>query len=71
MFCFGEIIHRIHALLVISLQGKWRATMFDLVNSAKFEMAVMLLILANMIVMMIRHHGQSEEISKALHILFQ
>ena len=44
--------------------------MFDVINSSRFEIAIMLLILANMIVMTIQHYGQSETITETLDILF-
>ena len=44
--------------------------MFDIVNSSKFELVIMMLILLNMVIMMVRHYRQSETVTDLLHILF-
>lgn len=44
--------------------------MFDMIHSSRFETAIMAMICLNMLVMMIQHYGQSEEVQLTLNILF-
>ena len=52
-----------------SLQNRYQAFVFDLVESRKFEMFIILVITINMIVMMVQHYDQSEEVTFVLDIL--
>ena len=52
-----------------SLQNRYQAFVFDLVESRKFEMFIILVITINMIVMMVQHYDQPEEVTFVLDIL--
>ena len=41
-----------------------------MIHSSKFESVIMAMICLNMLVMMIQHHGQSEQVHFTLNILF-
>ena len=50
-------------------QVKWQARLFDAIHSSKFETFIMILICLNMLVMMIQHYGQSQEVDMTMNIL--
>lgn len=56
--------------IVLLLQVRWQAKVFDMIHSSRFETAIMAMICLNMLVMMIQHYGQSEEVQFTLNILF-
>ncbi|XP_068728661.1 sodium channel protein 1 brain-like [Montipora capricornis] len=43
--------------------------LYDVVMGDKFEIAIMTVIMCNMVLMTIQHHGQSKEITEVLRIL--
>ena len=43
--------------------------LYDVVTGDKFEVAIMTVIMCNMVMMMIQHHGQSSQVTTVLHIL--
>lgn len=47
----------------------WRGRMFDVIKSSKFEWMIFVFILLNLIVLTLKHHGQSETITSLLNIL--
>eukprot|EP00795_Rhopilema_esculentum_P002961 gene2961-1213_t len=49
--------------------SKWRGTLFDFTTTKQFELFIMSVIIANMLTMMIQHHGQSDEVTIALDYL--
>ena len=53
----------------IHFQSKWRGTLFDFIGTKQFELFIMSVIIANMLTMMIQHHGQSNEVTVALEYL--
>lgn len=51
------------------LQSKWRGALFDFVCTKQFELFIMSVIIANMLMMMIQHYDQSDEVTIALDYL--
>ena len=51
------------------LQERVFGVLYDVVTSDKFEIAILSVIMCNMVLMTIQHHGQSPEISSVLNIL--
>ena len=51
-------------------QNRFQAAVFDLVNSRKFEMFIIVVITINMIVMMVQHYNQPKEVTLVLDILY-
>ena len=43
--------------------------LYDVVTGDKFEIAILTVIMCNMVLMTIQHHGQSHEFTDVLHIL--
>ena len=43
--------------------------LYDLVTGDRFEIAILTVIMCNMVMMTIQHHGQSSRITDVLHIL--
>ena len=43
--------------------------LYDVVTGDKFEIAILTVIMCNMVLMTIQHHGQSQEFTDVLHIL--
>ena len=58
-------------LTLFEFQVKWQARLFDVIHSSKFETLIMAMICLNMLVMMIQHHGQSDEVVLTMNILFK
>lgn len=55
---------------MISRPGvRWQAKVFDMIHSSRFETAIMAMICLNMLVMMIQHYGQSEEVQFTLNVI--
>ena len=51
------------------LKDRFRGPLYDVVTGDKFEIAILTVIMCNMVMMTIQHHGQSPQVSNALHIL--
>ena len=43
--------------------------LYDVVTGDRFEIAILIVIMCNMVMMTIQHHGQSRRITDVLHIL--
>ena len=43
--------------------------LYDVVTGDRFEIAILIVIMCNMVMMTIQHHGQSSRITDVLHIL--
>ncbi|XP_048586351.1 sodium channel protein 1 brain isoform X2 [Nematostella vectensis] len=50
-------------------QNKFQGELYDMVQSRKFEVFIMLFITINMVVMMVQHYDQSKEVYDTLEIL--
>lgn len=50
-------------------QVKWQARLFDVIHSSKFETLIMVMICLNMLVMMIQHYGQSEQVDLTMNVI--
>ena len=55
--------------VIFSFKDRFRAVLYDVVTGDKFEIAILTVIILNMVMMTIQHHGQSTEVSNVLHIL--
>lgn len=51
-------------------KDRFRGVLYDVVTGDKFEIAILTVIMCNMIMMTIQHHGQSTQISEILNILY-
>lgn len=43
--------------------------LYDVVTGDRFEIVILIVIMCNMVMMTIQHHGQSRRITDVLHIL--
>ena len=69
-----NMIIRVYILFLVSttgflLQNKVQGFFFDVSMSSKFELAIMVLIILNMIAMMVEHYNQSQAVTDALDII--
>ena len=58
-----------HVYLFICSTERLIGQLYDVVTGDKFEVAIMTVIMCNMVMMMIQHHGQSSQVTTVLHIL--
>ena len=69
-----NMIIRVYILFLVLttgflLQNKVQGFFFDVSMSSKFELAIMVLIILNMIAMMVEHYNQSQAVTDALDII--
>ena len=55
--------------VTFDFQERLCGVLYDVVTGDKFEIAILTVIMCNMVLMTIQHHGQSEQVTDALHIL--
>ena len=56
-------------VIITTFQNKLQAWVFDIVTHQMFEITIMILIIANMVTMMIEHHGQPESFGNILEYI--
>lgn len=55
--------------VTFDFQERLCGVLYDVVTGDRFEIAILTVIMCNMVLMTIQHHGQSEQVTDTLHIL--